>query len=367
MKTATTTGNSTTPLRQRVSSMSPTPKTRQVKSPAVNNRGDSTTKNDFDLPMNELQSRTGAVKQSIQLDQQNNELLAKSDTDKLHRPNAIMTSSGTNILANDITLSVDMLQESQNFIINSPDSPTSPTRLTRTRTYSTTRCEPILAAIVVALCYMFVFTVSLLARGALPDIRMAMDTPRTEFSADRAMVHLSQLTQRRHPWNTVANHDVGLYIASQLERIQKMYPQSIDFTVDDPSLSESAQLTAPVNVSAIRYFASKNLATGVVIESRNIVARLRGSQKPRKSLLLSAHYDSAATSFGAFDDGLFVAAMIEMLESMAERQKNGQVFEKDVTFLFGDGEESGLLDAYAFTKHPFFPNVSGFINMGNTK
>ena len=227
------------------------------------------------------------------------------------------TTSGTNILRGVIQTAnfseENLPNGDQMYSVNSSsNNKLEPNpRLTRTRTYSTAKCDVILAAVAVIICYIFVFSVALIGRNMLPSPRMAADTPRTEFSAGRALVYLEKITQRRHSWNTAANFDVGVYIASQVDRIQKKYPQSVDFTVDDQAMAPNAINTA-INATAIRYYPSRKQVIGAAVKSKSIVARLRKGADPSKSLLLSAHYDSAAVSYGAFDDGIAIAIMLEV-------------------------------------------------------
>jgi hypothetical protein len=75
----------------------------------------------------------------------------------------------------------------------------------------------------------------------------------------------------------------------------------------------------------------------------NVVARLPGTTGEH-SVLVVAHYDSAATSPGAADDGTAVAAMLEVLHLMA----NGPRPRNDLLFLFADAEEVGSMGASAF-------------------
>jgi putative ATP-binding cassette transporter len=77
------------------------------------------------------------------------------------------------------------------------------------------------------------------------------------------------------------------------------------------------------------------------------------------ALLLAAHYDSAPASPGAADDGLAVAAMLEMAHVHAHGQGLG-----NVVLLFSDGEEEGMLGARAFVReHPLMARIGYVVNM----
>ena len=90
----------------------------------------------------------------------------------------------------------------------------------------------------------------------------------------------------------------------------------------------------------------------------NIVATLKGTGSG-KALLLVGHYDSVPTGPGASDDGSAVAAMLETLRALS----SGSLLRNDVTFLFTDGEEVGLLGAKAFLdENPAAKNIGLVLN-----
>ncbi|HXI11943.1 MAG TPA: M20/M25/M40 family metallo-hydrolase [Thermoanaerobaculia bacterium] len=78
---------------------------------------------------------------------------------------------------------------------------------------------------------------------------------------------------------------------------------------------------------------------------QNIVALLPGRQRSA-SVLVSSHYDTVAAGSGASDDGAGTAAALEI----ARLLKSERTFERDIVFLFADGEEAGLLGAEAFIR-----------------
>ena len=93
---------------------------------------------------------------------------------------------------------------------------------------------------------------------------------------------------------------------------------------------------------------------------RNIVARWRGSGQPgKKTLLLSAHYDSVPRGPGAGDDASGVAAILESLRAL----KAGPPPERDVIILINEGEEVGLFGADGLLQeHPWAKDVGVVLN-----
>ena len=81
----------------------------------------------------------------------------------------------------------------------------------------------------------------------------------------------------------------------------------------------------------------------------NILARLEGTGSG-KAVLLAVHYDSVGAGPSVSDDGVAVAAALEIARIL----KEGPPLTNDVIFLIDDGEEAGLLGAIGFAaEHPW--------------
>ncbi|MFN3725888.1 MAG: M20/M25/M40 family metallo-hydrolase [Allosphingosinicella sp.] len=90
---------------------------------------------------------------------------------------------------------------------------------------------------------------------------------------------------------------------------------------------------------------------------RNVVATI--GPREGRHLLLVSHYDSNSAAPGAADDGIGVASMIEIAALL-----RGQQLRRPVTFLFNEGEETGLNGARAFLdSDPVAPQVDTLINL----
>lgn len=95
----------------------------------------------------------------------------------------------------------------------------------------------------------------------------------------------------------------------------------------------------------------------VAYRTRNVIARLEGREPG--SVLVSSHHDSPASSVGAADDGIAVAAMVEIARAMAAGPRPAH----GVVFNFDDAEEQGLLGASAFLHHPWARDVRAFVDL----
>ncbi len=92
---------------------------------------------------------------------------------------------------------------------------------------------------------------------------------------------------------------------------------------------------------------------------KNIVALLdaRGSGP---SVLLAAHYDSVAAGPGASDDGVGVAAVLEIARVLKALPPP----KNQIVILLDEGEEGGLLGAHAFVEtHPSAKDVRAAVNI----
>ncbi|MBT2440947.1 MFS transporter [Streptomyces sp. ISL-36] len=146
------------------------------------------------------------------------------------------------------------------------------------------------------------------------------DAPAAAFSADRAHAKLSALSDAPHPIGTPEHDKVRDRIVAELRALG---------------------LTPRVD-SAV----STDTGSGAALSARvqNISATLPGHHSTGHVLLV-AHYDSVEIGPGASDDGLGVSSLLESARALT----SGPAPRNDITFLFTDGEEPGLMGARAFT------------------
>ena len=96
-------------------------------------------------------------------------------------------------------------------------------------------------------------------------------------------------------------------------------------------------------------------------QSRNVVARLRGSKHPDEAIVYAAHWDHLGTHpeeagdniyNGAIDNGTGVAGVLEIAEQFTVQSPRP---ERSVVFLLVTLEESGLLGSAYYAAHPVVP------------
>lgn len=161
----------------------------------------------------------------------------------------------------------------------------------------------------------------------------------TEFSAARAMQHLSWIAAEPHPTGSAAAAKVRDQLVHHLQQA-------------------GLQVSVQRGQAAAEY--GKGDGRGVrAANVENVVAVLPGRDRSLPAVLLMAHYDTVPHSPGAADDGLGVAVMLEI-----SRALQGDVRQRDVVFLFTDAEEAGLLGARAFfASHPLSSRIGTVINL----
>lgn len=198
----------------------------------------------------------------------------------------------------------------------------------RLRFLGTDRVLLVISCLFIAMC------VTLVIYRQRPPDAVPADAPATEFASGRAMQHLKIIAQRPHPIGSAEHEQVCEYLVK---------------TLTDLGLQPEIQET--VAVRETQYGA---MAGSV----KNIVAQLKGTERG-KAILLVAHYDSVANSYGASDDGSGVATILETLRAL----KAGPRLKNDVVVLLSDGEELGMLGARAFVnEHPLIKEVGLVLN-----
>ncbi len=149
-----------------------------------------------------------------------------------------------------------------------------------------------------------------------------LDVPKTEFSTERALVHLKEITKKPHFVGTENHTEVRKYIISELEKL---------------GLTVEVQTQVAIN---------RKWRGGT--NTKNVLAKIKGIENG-KALLLLSHYDSSPhSSFGASDAGSGVVTILEGVRAYLAKNPKPK---NDIIILITDAEEIGLLGANAFVNH----------------
>ncbi len=155
----------------------------------------------------------------------------------------------------------------------------------------------------------------------------------TEFSAERAMRHVTAISQEPHPTGSPEIYKVRDYILTQME---------------DLGLDAEVQRT----------LAQNPLREDEVALVENILARIPGTNSSQ-AIVFIGHYDSPPHSPGAGDDSAAVGVLIETARALIA----GSPLKNDVVFLFSDAEESIIGGANAAREHPWLTKAGLVINL----
>ena len=170
-------------------------------------------------------------------------------------------------------------------------------------------------------------------QALLPTKISDLTTEKTEFSTERALIHLKEISKKPHFVGTEEHKNVRHYIVSELKKLGL-----------ETEIQEGYSITTWNNLT----------------KSKNILARIKGSDKG-KALMLLTHYDSNPHSaIGASDAGSGVVTILEGLRAFLA--KNIQP-KNDIIILITDAEELGLNGADLFVKqHEWAKDVGLVLN-----
>jgi hypothetical protein len=170
---------------------------------------------------------------------------------------------------------------------------------------------------------------------ALPEV--AARAPPGEFDTRRALARLQRILgdERPHPVDSAANDAVRARLVAELQ-VLGLKPRLVDsFTCNGAATGQT--------VSCARI--------------RNVVATL--GPAAGRHVLLASHYDSTPAGPGAADDGIGIASMLEVAALLRDRP-----LKRPVSFLFNEGEETGLIGARAFLERdPLAARVDSLVNL----
>lgn len=168
---------------------------------------------------------------------------------------------------------------------------------------------------------------------SLMPARMEPDTiPETEFSAQRALIPVKEVSKEPHYIGSAAHTEVRQYLVNELGKL------GLEAQLQDGFVYDDRQMDRPIN----------------------IIAKIEGTS-PANALLIFSHYDSALVpSYGASDAGSGVGTI---LESVRAYLASGAQPKNDIIIMFTDAEEVGLDGAKLFVReHDWAKDIAFSIN-----
>ncbi len=99
---------------------------------------------------------------------------------------------------------------------------------------------------------------------------------------------------------------------------------------------------------------------GGAIKSANVVAEIKGNEKPAEFVILGAHLDSWELGTGALDNGCNAALVVDALRAI---KSSGVKPRRSIRFILFSGEEEGLLGSRAYSRahRPELDQAAGVI------
>lgn len=99
---------------------------------------------------------------------------------------------------------------------------------------------------------------------------------------------------------------------------------------------------------------------GGAIKAANVIAEIKGSEKPDEFVILGAHLDSWELGTGALDNGCNAALVVDALRAI---KASGLKPRRSIRFILFSGEEEGLLGSRAYSKahRPELDKAAGVI------
>lgn len=156
---------------------------------------------------------------------------------------------------------------------------------------------------------------------------------RLSLNSDEKVMHL-----------LLTNETIGTAIVSDLKTNDTPSSVPVDFSMNYTSQAEE-------------------------VASENVVAYIKGSEKPDEYIVLSAHLDHVGINDGeiyngADDDGSGTVALLEIAEAFKTAVDKGQGPKRSILFLHVTGEEKGLLGSRHYTDNdPIFPLANTVANL----
>ena len=104
------------------------------------------------------------------------------------------------------------------------------------------------------------------------------------------------------------------------------------------------------------------------VETENVIAIIKGSEKPDEYVIITAHLDHVGITDGeiyngADDDGSGTVALLEIAEAFKKAADKGKGPKRSVVFLHVTGEENGLLGSAYYTDNPVYPLANTVVNL----
>ena len=131
---------------------------------------------------------------------------------------------------------------------------------------------------------------------------------------------------------------------------------------------KSQDIASPIADSTYFQIIPKEFLPEGTNASENVLAYIKGSEKPEEVLIISGHLDHLGIEdnqihFGADDNGSGSVAMLEIAQAFKKAELQGIKPKRSILFLHLTAEEIGLQGSLFYTKNPVFKLENTIANL----
>jgi carboxypeptidase Q len=123
--------------------------------------------------------------------------------------------------------------------------------------------------------------------------------------------------------------------------------KQVPFPIAITSREQAERLGRLARDGAVRVRLNVTNKTGGAYQSRNVLAEIRGREKPDEIILIGAHLDSWDLGTGANDNGVNAATVIELARAMKQLKLTPR---RTIRFGLFTGEEQGMFGSAGYVK-----------------
>ncbi|KAG0634741.1 hypothetical protein HOY80DRAFT_506952 [Tuber brumale] len=242
-----------------------------------------------------------------------------------------------------------------------------------TRVKSILGFRPIPVTLLTIITYVSLFSALLFIDRQPPAVAKKGELDYWGVDIEEAWSDLEVLTRDFHPYNSRSNDDVRAYL---LDRIQEILSRNGVSGFGNELQSSGYGYSGTVDLfddgipgksgSNVTFVGAGREDLTVYFEGTNIIVYIHG-ERPADELspvLVSAHYDSVSTGYGATDDGAAVVSILQIIKSFTRPEsQGGKRLKRGLVALLNNGEEDYLNGARAFAMHPVAKLPHSFLNL----
>jgi len=131
---------------------------------------------------------------------------------------------------------------------------------------------------------------------------------------------------------------------------------------------ESEGIVSPIADASYYQAIPSSYFSNTIKGSENVLAYIKGREKPNEVIVISAHLDHEGIKdgeiyYGADDDGSGTVAIMEIAQAFKIAAENGVGPKRSILFLHVTAEELGLEGSRYYTENPIFPLENTICNL----